>query len=134
MNKFQKEQVCLRIFSDDLDFDDIQRNIPLSARISKKGDIRYGITFEADVMTFEVDCDKEKLTDKISCVLNSLDPYKEYIKKIAKKYDVILRIYLESDMAQIYSYLPLEIITKMTEMSLALEVSIWSEGKVEASY
>lgn len=74
--------------------------------------------------------DEGDLIPQMQKMTNILNEHKLNLKKITDKHDVIMRIYVQSNLAQMYFYLPAEIINKLSELSLSLEVSVLSDGEV----
>ena len=127
----KKETVVIRILGENLDFEEIKKNIPLEAHCQKKGTVLYKThVVENDVIIFEFGDEESLLEDNLRKCIKEIYPYKEYIKLLSKENDTILRIYVQSNMAQMYFYISNDILKKISELSLAVEVSIFSEGMV----
>ena len=133
MVDMERNNVCIRfIGKDTIDFEQLKSMLPFDFRISKKGDVlfkRYVV--ENDVAVLEFDLQSNTLEDKISEFLNKLKPYKAEMVSLSNVCDTILRIYLESDMAQMYGFIPNELLAEIAELKLDFEISIFSEGMCE---
>ena len=133
MVDMERNNVFIRfIGKDTIDFEQLKSMLPFDFRISKKGDVlfkRYVV--ENDVAVLEFDLQSNTLEDKISEFLNKLKPYKSEMVSLSKVCDTIFRIYLESDMAQMYGFIPNELLEEIAELKLDFEISIFSEGMCE---
>jgi len=133
-NQGQSENACVRIIGEGVPiaFEDIKVNLPLiPVRIAKKGEKYHSVTAENDYILYALEKrEGEDIISNINSLLDSLLPYKDYIRNIAKKYFLSLRLSLSSDFAQMYCLLPQEIMKKIAELHLNLEVSILSLGGV----
>ena len=56
----------------------------------------------------------------------------DFFKSIIKKHNVVLKLYIQSEDAQIYFNFPSTFFEKVTKMGLYMELSIFSWGIVEA--
>lgn len=129
----QNDVVIRFIGKDGIDFKNLEDNLPFSFAKYEKGSlIRRRHIVENDVAVLRVQFKKDNVEDKIRNLLNLLNPHKEYLKELSKKCNIILRIYLESNMAQMYLYLPSELMVEMSKLSLGLEISVFSEGLVNS--
>ena len=132
-NQGQSESACVRIIGEGIpiDFEDINKNLPLlPAKITKKGEKYRFVTAENDFILYEIEEKNEDTISNINALLDSFLPYKEYIYEISQKYYISLRLSLSSDFGQMYCMLPKEIMRKIAELKLNLEISILSFGGV----
>ena len=133
MVDMERNNVCIRfIGKDTIDFEQLKSMLPFDFIIRKKGDIllkRYVV--ENDVAILEFELQSDTLEDKISEFLNKLKPYKSEMVSLSNVCDTIFRIYLESDMAQMYGFIPNELLAEIAELKLDFEISIFSEGMCE---
>lgn len=131
MDNLQKEFVCIRIIGNNIDFNELFKLLPLKFKTRKKGEHVFGqYAAETDVAVYDFDFDEGDLIPQMQKMINILNEHKLNLKKITDKHDVIMRIYVQSNLAQMYFYLPAEIINKLSELSLSLEVSVLSDGEV----
>lgn len=126
----QKNNVSIRfIGKDKLDFSKIRTNLPFEMITHKKGDILHKhYVVDNDVALLEFNLEKKTLEDKIEEIVNILSPYKTEIEELKKTSDVILRIYIESNMAQMYCYFTNYLLELISSLNLDIEISIFSEG------
>ena len=132
VTQMYKNNVFLRIIGkSSINFEELEKNIPLDFEKHKKGEVlRKILKVENDTAVLTLDFYEEELEKKIDRLLNELHPYKKYLNKISKCYDIILRVYIESNYAQMYQFLSKEILFKIAEFPFDLEISVFSEGKV----
>lgn len=133
-NQGQSENACVRIIGEDMpiDFEDINKNLPLAPiKIAKKGDKYRFVTAENDYLLYEIEKKEgENILSNTNALLDSFLPYKDYMCDISQKYYLGLRLSLSSDFAQMYCLLTHEIMRKIAELNLNLEISILSFGGV----
>lgn len=134
MEVFEKSCVNLIISGDNVDFDMIESAIPLKQKHNKKGSkIRSSFVVEIDNILFGdfIIDNKFSIDEKIKHLLHALTPYKDIIRDLSKRYDVRLRIYLQSLMAQMFFSISEENIRRISEFNMSIETSIFSEGMCE---
>ncbi len=126
----QKNDVSIRIIGKDkLDFNKIRADFPFKMITHSKGDILHKhYVADNDVVLLEFNSNESSLEDKIKEIVNVLSPYKKEIEKLKKISNVILRIYIESDMAQMYCYITNHLLELISNIKLDIEISIFSEG------
>lgn len=129
----ERTDVVVRfIGKEQLDFEELEKIFPFNFDKHKKGSCLYKrYIVENDIAVLQVQNENDEIEDKIRTILNMLKPYKEHLRKLSNECNIIMRIYLESAMAQMYLYLPSELIMEMSRLSLNLEFSVFSEGMVQ---
>lgn len=142
---YRKEKYTMSIVSgncsliirghDTLDFDDIFKQLPIKpSTIVRKGEIKYKTAgkFKSDVWIYEIKKKKnEELSETLDTLISDLKKYISSIKNLSKYYEMCIRCYIQSDLAQIGFEFSPEAIKGLSELSLKLEFSILSWGEVE---
>ena len=124
-----KTNISVRIIGENIDFRKILKHLPDGAKINRKGEILYKhYIVENDNIIYDFDIDKMDFINQLEYVLNAFESYKTYLEEFSKTFDIVLRVYIQSDMAQMYSHIPKEFLMRIAELSMSLEYSIWSEG------
>ena len=128
--------VCsLVIRAESINMEDITKNILVdNYKIVMKGEVISKIVppLENDCYSYETQGESgESFRQILEKHLDTITPFKEYLQKIKSIYDVSIRIYVQSDFAQIYFELPPETVKKLVEFYLTTEISILSWGGVE---
>lgn len=134
MKNHEKSSVNLIISGENLDFDKISSAIPLKQKHNKKGTVlRLSFVVETDNIIFDdfIINNDLSVNDKITRTLDSLLPYKDIIKNLSKQYNIRLRIYIQSIMAQMFFSISSKNIQRISEFNISVETSIFSEGMCE---
>lgn len=131
----EKSDVVIRfVGKDKINFKELEENLPFYFDKHKKGDVLYKrhiVANDVAILRYQKQKYLNTTEEKIKELIGLLYPYKSYLKKISNHCDVTLRIYLESNMAQMYFYIPQGLVTEISKLSLGIEISIYSEGLVE---
>lgn len=145
VNEFCEEYVkykfCIRIFNEEkgLDFDDIEKNLPiLPTRKYKAGDKYINSAnrptkrvVDNDIWLYQFKCqDNENIYQSLKRNLQLFLPHEKYLRNLAQKYTVCFRVSMTSDFAQMYLEMPADIIQLISELGLTMEISILSFGQV----
>ena len=127
--------VSLKIIGEELNFDEIAKNINLFP--SKN--FRRGVTYnkfvgpaENDSWYYTIEFSNESLDDVLKEFLVILNSYEEYIKNLAKKEYVSIRFAVDSPFAQLFFYISPESIATLMNLEIGLEISVFSWGGVES--
>lgn len=124
--------VVVRIIGENIDFNNILNKLPAGAKIHRKGDVLFKkFIVENDVIIFDFKTNKTELIEQLTEILDIFESYKRYLKQLSNTMDIIIRIYMQSNMAQLYSYIPNDILMKISDLSMSIEFSVWSEGMVK---
>lgn len=128
--------ISLRITSEKLDFDDINKNIDLvPTTLFKKGETRdskYGRrTYSEDGWLYEVKFDDNENIDIIlSQFVSSIRGYKDYLQSIYNDYYVRLWCDIYSDSAQMGIEISPNTILKICTLGIGMDIQVYSHGDV----
>ncbi len=138
MNKYEYGTVgniSLIIKDNSLDFKEISNNFNLeNITITRKGDIISNAFGEAkyDTWLYQLKIDvNENINDAFKRFIKSIANAKEFIKLIVLEHDICIKLYLQSDFAQIGFELSSDVINSIAGLNLKLELSILSWGGVK---
>ena len=125
----------LIIRGNDLPFEELEKSLALTgARIVRKGEVLNRLPrIEAteDEWVYSVELNNPAGEDEeINALLTDIDLHREALDAIAKTYRVTLRLYVQSDRAQIAYRLMPETLTRLTSTSLPLDVTSLSWGEI----
>lgn len=124
----------LIIKGNNLNFDEIQEKLGIKA--SKKfiqGEVISKVIGKNkfDLIRFDEKIDELNLINyALDNILNLVLLHKSYVKSLQKKYDVILKCFVQSDNAQINYIISKDIISKIADVGIDLKISILSWGKI----
>lgn len=125
----------LKISGEKIDFREIESQIGVKAtRIMRKGEIvsRVNGPSQRDFCIFErCFADQGEINRASDELLSLLKPHAEYIKGLANDLDITIKLYIQSEYAQIGILLPHGTISKLAEMAFDIELSILSWGNVK---
>ncbi len=133
--KDYKGDFVFRIYDANLDFDDIENNLPVTpTKIIRKGEkLRGKHAAPVDVWLYKKCI--SNWDDKFKTLENMLDElilYSEFIIKAKQKYNsVTLTFYIRTDFAQMGFHIPEEIIGKLNRLNLGLGLDVLSFGMVK---
>lgn len=119
----------------DLKFEEINKNIKVNpTKIIHKGqEITANKLAPYDIWSHEIKKSKDtSITDSIYTLLYQIAPYSSYIKKISTQYrEVVINCYIRSDMGQLGFEISREVIEKLNEIGIGLNLHILSFGFAE---
>jgi len=122
------------ICGNQLDFEEIKEKIKLiPTRVTRKGDIKSKVTgvSQYDIWIYEQKfVSRSEIMESMENLLKILKPSQEYIHEIANKFNVAMRCYIQSDLAQVGMIIPSRMVVELATMDLNLEISIFSWGGV----
>ena len=125
--------LSLMIAGDGLDFAAIERDLALRATDTRtKGELLNKlppIVSEEDCWLHEVQLSDQKgLDPRMHALLSALEAASEALTALRAEHEVILRLYLQSDYAQIFYRLMPDTLSRLARIGLPLEVSMVSWG------
>lgn len=119
----------------DLDFQEIEGELSLSAtNVAHKGEVKYKLAGEckADVWVHSVEFEEdERPEESLERFVQILLARREKVKMLVEKYDMCIRYFIQSELAQIGLDFSPELIRSLALLGLKLEISILSWGEVE---
>lgn len=125
----------LIIRGSDLPLIEIQKNIPIEpSKIILKGDKfeKYPNETLFDLWILDLEFENSANIDEtLNKLLTIISPYTHYFRQLSSQNDVIIRIYIQSDYAEIGWQLHPDTIQKLAATHLELEFSVLSWGGVE---
>lgn len=127
--------LSLIISGEALDFSEIERQLALTpSDIRHKGEVLNKlppVVSEQDVWIHELELhDNEGLDPKLHEFLEELARDKEFLKGLTEGCEVVLRLYVKSEYAQIfYRFVP-DTLKRFADIGLPLEVSVVSWGRM----
>lgn len=74
---------------------------------------------------------EEDLNTPVISIINDLRPHKQYLNELTNSVDIYVKLYIQSDLAQIGFELLPEVIVGLAELNLKVEFSILSWGGVD---
>lgn len=121
----------LVIRGEDINKQEIQQKLMMnSLPLPRKSKI---LLIKNDALIFGFDFDnQDKFFSSFEVLYNKFIGEADFFKSIIKKHNVVLRLYIQSEDAQIYFNFPSTFFEKVTEMGVNMELSIFSWGMVEA--
>ena len=119
----------------ELDFENISREIQVQpTRMGRKGEPsgKGNRIFPNDFWSYEIEADGNSMADEIfNQLLLMLAPMKAFLQSLQAVSEVCIRLFVQSDYAQIGFDIQPVTIVKLAELGLRLEVSILSWGGVD---
>lgn len=125
--------LSLIISGEKLDFEGISSALALQSTDTRtKGELLNKlppIVSEEDCWLYEIPlADHEGLDPRMHDLLQALEAAKCHVARWQEQYEVILRLYVQSDYAQIFYRLMPDTLRRLAEIGLPLEVSVVSWG------
>ena len=125
----------LIIKGDELEFDEIEKNLGLEAsKKFQKGKINSNIIgkIEFDLIRFDERLiENQTLNETLKHLLKKIMEREQFIKLMHKKYDIVLNCYIQSDYAQMRFEISPDVLAKICQLGIKLEFSILSWGGVD---
>lgn len=125
----------LIITGDKLDFDFIEDTLKIKASEKrKKGEIVNKIIgeMESDFIRFTEKMNGQYNPDKtLNNLLDKLINYEAFLKKLSESACIYIRCYVQSDYAQIHYILSATTLSKITQLGIDIDFSIFSWGGVK---
>jgi hypothetical protein len=115
-------------------FDEINEKLSLlPSQITKRGEPRSSVLTSNiyDIWQYEIKFDNNSIIESFNELLSNLQSCSEYINVLAKTNDVAIRFYIQSDFAQMGFSITAEMLQRLANLNIKLEVSIFSWGGVE---
>ncbi|WP_132013697.1 DUF4279 domain-containing protein [Hydrogenispora ethanolica] len=118
-----------------LEFDEIKTELNIiPSKVVRRGETISKIIpkSEYDIWIYEVKFrDNEEVNETLEPLLSNLLSSKQFLQNLSSSFDVVLKCYVQSDLAQINFEFSPKVISYLAEIKLRLEVSIFSWGGVE---
>lgn len=128
---------CLIISGNNINYDEIRDKIGVEpSRTVRKGEIKSRVigASQCDIWIFEKKFkNSDEVANKLDELLLEIEPCEGYVKTLVNAYNVVIRFYIQSDFAQIGVSLPPELIQKLANLNIKMEISVFSWGGVEDS-
>ena len=125
--------LALMISGEGLDFEAIARDLVLeSTDVRVKGEVINRLPLmvsQEDCWLHEIELDDNEGTDpRMHALLGALENASAALAALCARHEVILRLYVQSDYAQIFYRLMPDTLTRLAGIGLPLEVSMVSWG------
>lgn len=118
-----------------LDFDEISDRLKLQpTKIVRNGESLSKVVEESqnDIWIYEVKSKENSNTNAIfEKLLNDISPSIDNIKLLSGLHSIYLRLYVQSDYAQIRMDISKNVIQKLSDLNIRLEISVLSWGGVD---
>lgn len=118
-----------------LDFDEIEKTLKLSAskKFFKGDEVSKVIgKNKFDMIRFDSIIDNENNpSHALNKLIELICPYESYIKSLEKDNDCVIKCFVQSDDAQVNYRLSMDVMKKLTELGVELEISVLSWGGVD---
>lgn len=131
--RFSTIAYSLIIKSDKYDLEKIKEQLNLeNPKIIKKGNIvsRFIGKSKMNVYTYKCSYDTDEGFKYLLSFLDDLIEQKNLLTKYSQQFEVVIRLYAQSSQAQMYFEVSPEVIEKLNELHLPIELSILSWGEV----
>lgn len=125
----------LIIKGDDINIGQVGDKLELTpTRVVRKGEVMSSVVGPSPCASWSYDIhvsDDRPPYFAVDELLTILLPKRSFLEDLSQSHDVSLRLYIQSDLAQISFDLPIRVIRRLADMGLRVEFSILSWGGVE---
>ncbi len=126
-------ELSLMVSGENVDFDAVSSDLGLASTDTRtKGELLNKlppIVCEQDCWAYEIElANNEGLDPRMHALLQQLEKNGPALARLRERYDVILRLYVQSEYAQIFYRLMPDTLARLAGIGLPLEVSVVSWG------